>query len=64
MKTISIFLLIYFSPVLLTAQTNTQRPELKRVTTSPVADADFPRSFIGNWKGKMQWMVAGKPSIG
>lgn len=62
MKTISIFLLIYFSPVLLTAQTNTQRPELKRVTTSPVADADFPRSFIGNWKGKMQWMVAGKPS--
>lgn len=22
----------------------------------------FPYTFIGNWKGKMQWMVAGKPS--
>jgi hypothetical protein len=22
----------------------------------------FPETFIGNWKGKMQWMVAGKPS--
>jgi hypothetical protein len=22
----------------------------------------FPKSFIGNWKGKLQWMVAGKPT--
>ncbi len=24
--------------------------------------APFPKSFIGNWKGKLQWMVAGKPT--
>jgi hypothetical protein len=24
--------------------------------------AAFPKTFIGKWKGKMQWMVAGKPS--
>lgn len=22
----------------------------------------FPANFIGNWKGKLQWMVAGKPT--
>jgi hypothetical protein len=22
----------------------------------------FPQSFIGNWKGKLQWMVAGRPA--
>lgn len=22
----------------------------------------FPQSFIGNWKGQLQWMVAGKPT--
>lgn len=22
----------------------------------------FPQSFIGKWKGKLQWMVAGKPT--
>lgn len=25
-------------------------------------DAVFPTCFIGNWKGKLQWMVAGKPT--
>jgi hypothetical protein len=24
--------------------------------------ASFPASFIGNWKGSLQWMVAGKPT--
>ena len=24
-------------------------------------DPVFPKSFIGNWKGKLQWFVAGKP---
>lgn len=24
-------------------------------------EAVFPLAFIGNWKGKLQWMVAGKP---
>jgi len=22
----------------------------------------FPRSFLGNWKGQLQWIVAGKPT--
>jgi hypothetical protein len=26
------------------------------------AQHKFPKTFIGNWKGTMQWMVAGKPS--
>ncbi len=24
--------------------------------------ASFPQSFVGNWKGKLQWMALGKPS--
>ena len=24
------------------------------------AQTNFPKSFIGNWKGTMQWMIAGK----
>jgi hypothetical protein len=24
--------------------------------------AAFPQSFIGNWKGQLQWMVSGKPT--
>lgn len=24
-------------------------------------NAAFPQSFIGNWKGSLEWMVAGKP---
>ena len=24
--------------------------------------ATFPTDFVGNWKGKLQWMVAGKPT--
>jgi len=43
-------------------QNNIQRPQLKRVTTAPIAKLNFPKSFIGNWKGKLQWMVAGKPT--
>ncbi len=27
----------------------------------PLNSSVFPHSFIGNWKGKLQWMVAGKP---
>lgn len=23
----------------------------------------FPRNFIGTWKGKMQWITAGKPAV-
>ena len=25
-------------------------------------DEVFPKCFIGNWKGKLQWMIAGKPT--
>jgi hypothetical protein len=24
--------------------------------------SSFPRSFVGNWKGQLQWIVAGKPT--
>ena len=30
--------------------------------STAVATASFPQSFTGNWKGKLQWMVSGKPT--
>jgi hypothetical protein len=27
-----------------------------------ISDNTFPQSFIGSWKGQLQWMVAGKPT--
>jgi hypothetical protein len=62
MKKIIFLLLFNYTYFFLFAQTNTQRPKLKRVTITPIATTDFPRSFIGNWKGTLQWMVAGKPT--
>ena len=34
-------------------------PTISKVVPS---EAPFPQSFIGNWKGQLQWMVAGKPT--
>jgi hypothetical protein len=36
----------------------------KRTATraSVKADTVFSKSFIGNWKGTLQWMIAGKPT--
>jgi hypothetical protein len=35
----------------------------KRKTYSPVEQTiSFPQSFVGKWKGKLTWVVPGKPS--
>jgi hypothetical protein len=62
MKKLTLFIIFSLLQLCLFAQTNTQRPKLKRVIASPIVATTFPQSFIGNWKGQLQWMVAGKPT--
>lgn len=50
-KTVFILSLVCWLPILSTAQ---------KATPSDNKNV-FPNSFIGNWKGKLQWIVAGKP---
>jgi hypothetical protein len=60
MKTIIILILLFCTHSLLFAQTNIQHRKLTGSTASPIAKTTFPQSFVGNWKGQLQWMVAGK----
>lgn len=46
---------------LVLAQNNGDKKNRKTVVQK-INATTFPHTFIGNWKGKMQWMVAGKPS--
>jgi hypothetical protein len=46
MKKVLLFVLVIFATLLAAAQNKNS----------------FPQSFIGNWKGKLQWMVNGKPT--
>jgi hypothetical protein len=62
MSRVRLVLVFCFLQLFVFAQTNTQLPKLKRVTTFPISKTTFPQSFIGNWKGRLQWMVAGKPT--
>ncbi|NOT91548.1 hypothetical protein [Ferruginibacter sp.] len=62
MKKAVILISFCFAQLFTSAQTNIQRPKLKRVTTSPIATSNFPAAFTGNWKGQLQWMVNGKPT--
>jgi hypothetical protein len=47
MKKLLLFIVLSFSISVISAQNK--------------ADISFPGSFIGHWKGKLQWMIAGKP---
>jgi hypothetical protein len=49
-------ILLYCIPY---AQTKNGPRIIKKTDT--VCNAVFPKCFIGNWKGQLQWMVAGKP---
>jgi hypothetical protein len=40
----------------------TTAQNIKASKVKKVGASIFPQSFIGNWKGKMQWMIAGKPT--
>ncbi|MGG9960103.1 hypothetical protein [Ferruginibacter sp. SUN106] len=46
MKKVLLFVLVIFATHFVAAQNKNS----------------FPQSFIGNWKGKLQWMVNGKPT--
>ena len=62
-KIFCLFSVLLFIQLGLSAQSNAAaRPKLKRVVTAPVQPSAFPQNFIGHWKGKLQWMVAGKPA--
>jgi len=43
--------------------TKAQQPE-RRITRSALikCNSPFPGCFIGNWKGQLQWIIAGKPT--
>jgi hypothetical protein len=58
------FLVILFilTQLFVVAQTTNNPTKLKSLNVSPIKKTDFPQSFIGNWKGKLQWMVNGKPT--
>jgi hypothetical protein len=32
------------------------------ISKTGLTENSFPQSFIGNWKGQLQWLVAGKPT--
>lgn len=60
-KLFSIVILIVFFPGISLTQTDNRKTR----TASGVnvkRDDTFPASFIGNWKGQLQWMVNGKPT--
>ncbi|GAB2829312.1 hypothetical protein [Ferruginibacter profundus] len=46
MKKVMLFVLVIFASLIAASQNKNS----------------FPQSFIGNWKGKLQWMVNGKPT--
>ena len=50
MKKIFLVIVLFFTAILCVAQS--------KIKSSAV----FPKAFIGNWKGKLQWLVAGKPT--
>lgn len=54
MKTRTILAIAFFWPLCMAAQTLSQKPI--------AALTGFPQSFIGHWKGKLQWITAGKPT--
>ena len=60
MKKIFFLLLIVAKPFnALLAQNNDAR-SIKTTSTVKTSRPVFPYSFIGNWKGKLNWMVAGR----
>ncbi len=47
--------------IVVTAQ-DKKKTDLQSHTAEKMQGTSFPQSFIGHWKGKLQWMVAGKPA--
>ncbi len=49
---------------LLVLNTTAQNEKSKAVSKPALKEmeATFPSSFIGNWRGQLEWMVAGKPT--
>jgi hypothetical protein len=47
--------------LLLCIGSNAKAQIVKKVKIKKEDSTMFPTSFIGNWKGNMQWMIAGKP---
>ncbi|MFZ1371028.1 MAG: hypothetical protein WAR78_11635 [Ferruginibacter sp.] len=60
-RTCYILLFALCGSLSLTAQPG--KPKYRTATRAVVnCDSIFPACFIGNWKGTLQWMVAGKPA--
>lgn len=53
---------IFFIALLIHSFAIAQSNKKAAASTSQTIDSGFPRNFIGHWKGKLNWMVAGKPA--
>ncbi len=51
-----------FSCSLLYAYPQNKTKTEAAISKTGLAENSFPQSFIGNWKGQLQWLVAGKPA--
>ncbi|HTE28457.1 hypothetical protein [Flavitalea sp.] len=55
------FLLFILSFFIVFAQGQQSADSDSGLQNSSLAKMGFPQNFIGDWQGKLQWMVAGKP---
>jgi hypothetical protein len=56
-------IILFVTLLLIVCHSNAQRKTTKYATATKAdvkCSNSFPACFIGNWKGKLQWMVAGK----
>jgi hypothetical protein len=58
-------IILFVTLLLIVCHSNAQRKTTKYATATKAdvkCSNSFPACFIGNWKGQLQWMVAGKPT--
>lgn len=61
MKRYLLFACLFLLTAPVYAQSTTGSLTTDKVNAS-ASLANFPKDFVGSWKGKLQWMVSGKPS--
>ncbi len=62
MKTGKIIIAVFILLLAFTTNAQVQKPKYSTVTTAFIkCSSTFPECFTGDWKGTLQWMVAGRP---
>ena len=63
MKSSTLIFVLVFLSIAINLSAQTDKTNSRTATRAFVnCDSIFPKCFIGNWKGKLQWMIAGKPA--